>query len=229
MTTIRMTQKRRSQAGFSLPELLISIGIFTVVSLLAFIVLQSSVEASRLTDTQGQMQAALRDVMQQISGELRSAYSERTIAPKNPDEKASTQIPAGTVAVTISNNGRTIQFQRPVASTTKPVPQPSTPITFSLQSEDTGFATGDAKLAPGEDANADGILNRRLVRTQSGTTTPVGGSNDVADVQFELLASPDSGDKNKTVLRIRLVSTKLIGAKNRLITADLESRINLVN
>lgn len=220
---------RKSSRGFTLAELLISITIFTVVSLLAFIVMQSSVEAGRLTDSQGQMQATLRDVMQQLSSELRSAYSDRTVAPKNAGEIANVQVPVGTIGVTITNNGRTVQFQRPTPSTSKPVPQPGTRITFALQSEDAGFINGDAKLGPGEDANGNGILDRRLLRTQDGVTRAVGAANDLADIQFELLASPDSGDKNRTVLRIRLVATKLVGLKNRKITTDLESRINLVN
>jgi len=220
--------KRSTEHGFTMAELMISMSIFTIVSLLGFIVMQSSVEAGRLADTQGQMQATLRDVMQQISSELRSAYSERTIAPKN-GEIADVEIPAGTIALTVSNNGRTVQFQRPTPSNTNPVPQPTTLITYTLQSEDAGYITGDGKLGSGEDLNANSILDRKLVRTQGGVTTPIGAANDLADVQFELLASPDSGDKNKTVLRIRLVSSKVIGYKQRLITADLESRINLVN
>lgn len=223
------TQPAKNQQGFSLVELVIAMGVLMIVSLLGYIVMASSTESARVADAQAQLQANLRNVMQQISAEVKAAYSERTINPQNPGELPNTQIPASTVALSVGNSGRSISFQRPVASTTNPVPQPAPLITIALQCEDAGFKDGNATLDAGEDANSDGILTRRMTRTQSATTTPMGAVNDLADVTFTLMASENTNDKNKSTLRVRLVASKLVGIKKRLIKADLEGRIHLEN
>lgn len=220
--------------GFTLAETIIAFSILTIVSLLAYIVLSSSTEAARLTEAQAQLQASLRDVMQQIGAEVRPAYSDRSIKPKNPGEVSSIgndpgDLPVGTISVAIGADGRSIRFQRPQPSNTAPVPQPTSVITIGLQSEDAGFADGDAKLGSGEDVDGDGVLTRRVVRTQDGNTTTLGGVNDVADLQFSLMANADAGDLNLTTLRVRIVASRIVGAKQRLIRADLESRIHLEN
>lgn len=220
--------------GFTLAETLISFSILTIVSLLAYIVLSSSTEAARLTEAQAQLQSNLRDVMQAISAEVRPAYSERSIKPRNPGEVSAIgndpgDLPVGTMSITVAQDGRSIQFQRPVPSTTSPVPRPTPVISIGLQSEDAEFALGNGKLDPGEDANGDGILNRRVVRTQGGVSVPYASVNDVADLQFTLLANQDAGDLNLTTLLVRITASRLVGAKQRLIRADLESRIRLEN
>lgn len=226
--------KHPAHSGFTLAETLISFSILSIVSLLAYIVLASSTEAARLTEAQAQLQSNLRDVMQAISSEVRSAYSERSIDPQNPGEVSAigndpSDLPVGTIQLIVSATGRQITFQRPEASLTNAVPRPSTVITIGLESEDAGFATGNAELDAGEDANADGILTRRVIRTQDGATAAVGGVNDIADLQFALMPSEDPDDLNDSTLLVRLTASKLVGAKKRLVTSTLESRVRLEN
>lgn len=223
------TQHHAGERGFTLAELLISFSILTIVSLMGYIVLSTSTEASRIADTQAQLQANLRNVMQLVSSEVRTAYSQRHIAPQNPGEVKNTAIPNGTISITVSADGRTLTFQKPVPSNTSAIPAPSPVITLALQCEDAGFANGNGKLDTGEDANGNKILDRSINRTQSGTTVKLGSVNDIADVQFALRASQDTGDKNLSTLFIRLVASKVVGAKQRLVKADLEGRIHLEN
>lgn len=219
--------------GFTLAETLISMSILTIVSLLAFIVLSSSTEAARLTEAQAQLQTNLRDVMQAISSEVRAAYSEKSIDPQNGEPSKigndPGDLPAGTMSILIAPGGRSIQFQRPQPSNTAPVPQPSPVITIGLQSEDAGYATGNGKLDSGEDVNTDGILNRSVFQTVGTVTESIASVNDVADLQFSLLNNADAGDLNRSTLLVRITASRLVGAKQQPIRADLESRIHLEN
>ena len=220
---------RTGQQGFTLVELTISCAVLTIVSLLGYIVVASSTESSRVADAQAQLQSNLRDAMQLITSEVKTAYSDRTINPQNPGELPNTSIPTGTKTLTVAATGRSITFQKPIASTANAVPQPSTVITIGLECEDAGFKDGNATLDSGEDANGDGMLTRRMNRTQDAATKSLGAVNDLADVTFTLMASENTNDKNKSTLRVRLVASKLVGAKKRLIKADLEGRIHLEN
>ena len=212
-----------AQRGFTLTELLIATSILLAISMLSYIALSTSTETSLLADSRAQLQGELRDVMQLIGAEVRSAYTTRIVDPLN------TEIPAGTVAITVSADTHSVTFQRPQPGNTSAIPVPSTPITIGLQCEDAGLDAGNAKLDSGEDANADGMLTRRVNRTQAGVTTALGAANDICNMTFQLLSSQDAGDANKTTLLVRLVASKLVGAKQRLLKVDLESRIHLEN
>lgn len=215
--------KLKSQAGYSLTEVVIATSILLIISMLTVIVLSSSSEASRLADAQATLQGELRDVMQNISAEVRSAYTTRIVDPLN------SEIPAGTVAISVAADKHSVTFQRPQAGLTSAIPLPSTPITIALQCEDASLDNGNAKLDTGEDANADGMLTRRVNRTQSAVSKPLAASNNIANLTFTLMNSQDAGDPIQTTLLVRLVASKLVGAKQRLVKADLESRIHLEN
>lgn len=221
--------RKQNNSGFTLVELSISTAVMIIVSLLGYVVISTSTQSSRLADAQAQMQANLRDVMLAIESEVRAAYSNRSIDPKNLQQRPNSDIPVGTISVQVSTDKRSLQFQRPVPSAGSHLPTPSSVITLALHNEDVGKADGNAVLDAGEDANGDGILNRRLLRTQSGTTAPLGAVNDIADVQFTLVKNQDASDNNLTTLLVRLIASKSYGLKRQIVKADLESRIHLEN
>jgi len=218
----------KKQDGFTLPELLISMSILSIISLLGYVVLVTSTQSANLTTAQSQLQASLRDTMQALSAEVRMAYSQQTVASQNPGEVTLPSL-VGTPPIAVGSGGKSITFRVPTATLTSAVPTPSQPITIQLRNEDLGGAAANGKLDPGEDTNGDGMLNRRLERTQNGVTVPLGAINDLADVEFELLKSEDTGNNNLTILRVRLVASKHWGLKRQLVNAVLESRLHLEN
>jgi type II secretory pathway pseudopilin PulG len=205
--------------------MMLSVGILSIVSLLGFVVLRSSNESARMTEAQAAVQQNLRNCMAALTAELRAAYTTRvTNSAAWPSNK-----PA---AIAVTNGGKTVTFQKPSPSNTTPIPLASTPITISFQNEDASAygTSGYARLDSGEDTNGDGVLTRRLVRTQGGSTSVIGASNDLSLVQFTLEPNLNTKSQDKTTLRIRLQSAKRFGANGKyLVRAELESSIHLEN
>lgn len=197
----------RTRDGFSLLELTISVAILTVVSLLSFVVVRASASSSAVATAKEQAQRCVRGVLDEISREA-SMASKTTNAALTPKLTA--------LSVT---GGNQITFQIPTDSSGLLY---STPITYSFENEDT--VVTNARLDTGEDKNNDGLLTRRVVRTQDAKTSIVGGANDVASITFAL--NPPAND----TLTITVTSTKAVNDRRHdRITATASTSVHLVN
>lgn len=199
----------KSKAGFTLLELSIATGILTVVSLLTFIVTQSTTSAVAVADAKEQAQASVRDTLNAMASELQLAAKVANPALVPPLN-----------AVSVVNPGE-IVFQIPVNSTGSVW---STPIRYRFVNEDaSGPGAENARLDDGEDADGDGALTRHIVRIQDGVTTVLGAANDLSLVQFVL--SPNADE-----VTITLSSTKTVNNRRfDLVRTTAVSRVYLCN
>lgn len=213
---------KNNQQGFTLLEVTISVAIFTVVGLLSFLVLSSSNESAAMTAAKSDVQAALRDTMNAVTTEVRGAYTERLAGTPGADPV--------TEAITVTNDGMGLRYRVPDPSKiwgSHTVPGASPPIQIVFENED---VNGNGILDPGEDLNGDGVLNRRLVRTQGNVATPLGSTNELEAVTFELLPHPAPNNNALTRLTIELVASKQYGpSKDKRVWAELSTMVNLEN
>jgi len=215
-----MTAHSRER-GFTLLELLISTTIITIVSALTFVALSNSFAVTDASAAKDEVQSGLRDVMRAIQTEVRAAYTERSIYPTSPVAPDDAEI------VQVSDDGRTIVFQMPVASTGPDRIEASTPITIRYEDED---VDDDGILDAGEDENDDGVLSRRVVREQDGVQRVLGATDVISDAQFTLLPNLNEDDDRLTTLTIRLEAFKTYGpGDQQLVQAELEGSVDIVN
>lgn len=213
-----------SRDGFTLLELMVSMAILSVVSLLGFIVIRSSHESRVLIEAQGLVSSDLRAVMGALTAELELAYME--------PRRASVLRPEGVENVEVSADGHTITFYRPVADDSPQGYRWEGPIVFTWFSEDlpADGTDGNGVLDDGEDANGNGVLDRRVLRIQGGETRVVGAANTISRAEFELLENEDPADNRLTSLRIRIEASAAHGPGNgKLVRSALESRIRFMN
>lgn len=205
--------------GHTMVEVMISTAILTIVSLLGFVVLQSSTSSAQLANAKVDVQNNLRDTMAALTFELREGVTQTTT------EK--TGAPEDLFPVAVSDEGRAITFQKPEPIVSGEMFAYSTPVTFSLQNED---ENGNGLLDPDEDTNADGALTRRIVRSQNGETTPIAGASTIDLVNFTLLANQVTGVADLTTVQITLRGSKRYGAgEGKPVLAEMTSNIRLVN
>ncbi len=205
--------------GFTLVELAVSTAVLSVISLLAYVVLSSSMESAALAQAKSESQSNLRDVMGALTSELRLAYTARTID--------ALVAPEDTEAIRLGESEKEIIYQIPVPTGGPDMATASLPIMVTLYNEDDD---GDGILDSDEDTNEDGALNRRVVRIQGGEETILAAANDISDLQFELLSHMDTGNDRLTRVRIRLESVKHYGSnKEKTSRAELESIIDIKN
>lgn len=212
--------------GFTLLEVSISMAILSIVSLLGFVVLKSSTESAGLAQAKAEVQANLRDVMAEITSEVRQAYTQRMVDVVPPI------LPEGTESIRIAPGNASITFQVPQPTSGPDIVAPSIPITIAHENEDVGGGSlsGNSLLDPGEDVNEDGVLSRRVLRSQGGVTTVLGGANNISSVLFQLVPNQSAADNNLTSLVIRLAATKRYGPGFRYEVREiLESTVDLKN
>ena len=212
------------KSGFTLMELMVSMAVLTVVSLLSFIAVMTSTESAELSRAKAEVQGNLRDVMTELTTRVREAYTARTV------ESSELLAPEGTESISVSEDGLSLTFQVPVPTNGPDMVAASAPITVLFENEDTyvsevGF---NAKLDPGEDGNSDGALTRRVLFLQGATQEILGGANNISAVQFQLIPNMDTADDNLTRLRILLESTQNYGT-DKMVRAQLESTVDLKN
>lgn len=196
----------RQRRGFSLLELTVSVSILTVVSLLSFIVVRASAASSALATAKEQAQQCVRGVMDEMTREIATAsrLNNTALTPK-------------LTALTL-NSATSITFQVPTDTSGTLY---STPVTYQFENEDT---TINARLDAGEDKNGDGLLTRRIMRTQDGKTWILGGANDVASLTFAL--NPPAND----TVTVTVTATKAVNNRRHdLVTATASTSVNLVN
>lgn len=205
--------------GHTMVEVMISTAILTVVSLLGFIVLQTSTSSAQLANAKVEVQNNLRDTMLTLSRELREGVTELTTKK--------TGAPEDLYAIKLDGDGKVLTFQTPVAGEGDILYTYSTPITFSLQNED---LNGNGKLDDGEDANGDGVLTRRVVRTQDELTESVASANTIDNVQFALVQNQAAGKNYVSTVQISLSGSKRYGdGEGKLVRSEMNSSIRLVN
>jgi len=176
--------------GFTLLELMISLALLSVISVLGFVVLAASGRVMNLAATQTTVDAELRDTINALRGELQLA-SKRTDASYVPP----------LTAVTVTSNpvaGSPIEivFQVPRDASGSLW---SSPIRYRFINED---ANANSRLDAGEDTDTNKVLTRRIVRIQdmngngstadAGETRPLGAANDLSAVNFVLDAARSS-------------------------------------
>jgi prepilin-type N-terminal cleavage/methylation domain-containing protein len=205
--------------GYSMVEVMVATSILGVVSLLGFVVLKSSTEASQLTTAKVDVQNNLRDTMAVLTAELREGVSAETTLL--------TGAPEDLVAVEVESEGQQITFQVPEPVEGEELFDYSTPITFMLQNED---QNDNGRLDADEDTNGDGVLTRRVIRLQDGQALGVASANAIDSVAFTLVQHQAVGNDEFTTVNIRLTGSKRYGpGEGKLVASELEANIRLVN
>ena len=199
------TNKNRETLGFTLLELMISMTILSVISLLSFIIFSSVSASMGLSATKDQVQAAIRSALLDMSSELEQA-SKKTNTGLTPPLQALTVLSATSVRFQVPADNMGVTF--------------SQPITYTFVNED---ANANGRLDAGEDTNGDRALTRCIQRTQNGVSRSMGASNDISGVAYSLNAA-------KNILTITVnASRALNNRRHDLVTATATSSIYVNN
>lgn len=211
-------------AGFTLIEVVVAASFFAVVTAMSLVALTTTTKLASMSEAQAQVQANLRTAMSEAAMELRTAYSDRLVAANLAPEDAA--------SIVVSPDGTSVTFQVPVLVEGSPIIGASTPITYRFENEDTpveATGMGNALLDPGEDVNGDGVLTRRIMRTQDGTEGIVGLPNEISSVRFTLEPNPLDGLLTTVLVELEGLKRYAGRSDNELVRARLESRIHLEN
>jgi prepilin-type N-terminal cleavage/methylation domain-containing protein len=214
----------KKNAGYTLIEMTLSVALMSIVSLLTFVALQSTTQSSNLNGAKEQIAADLRQTMLAVTGEVRQAYTARTVDADPPIA------PPEAFAVTVINSGKGIRFCVPEPTAGSVHPVPSDPIIIEFQNEDVQGGA-NALLDSSEDTNGDGVLTRRLVRRVGDTVEVLGASNNISNVTFSLEANSSDANDILNTLVIQLQGSKKQGIADDqfLVSSSMESRISLEN
>ena len=168
--------------GFTLVELVISMAILTIISVLGVVALQTSTTSVATASSKADVQDSVRDALAGMCRELQ-------MASKSADDSLTP--PLGAVAVNqnpAAGSPTELVFQTPTNGSGR---NWSRTIRYRFVNED---ANENGRLDGGEDLDNDGVLSRRILRIQDrngdgdtiddGERVPVGGANDLSNVQF---------------------------------------------
>lgn len=213
------------QAGFTLLEMLVSVSILTVVSLLTFVALQSSTQSNIVSAAKEEVGANLRDALLALNAEVRQAYTARTVDADPPIA------PEDAFAITVINNGRGLRYCVPEPSPTSPIPGASAPIEIIFENEDIAGGAPNGLLEDGEDLNGDGALTRRLVRRENGVDRYLGSANNISDVLFSLEENSAAASTTLNTLTVTLSGSKAVtsGGNTSLVQSEISSRLHMEN
>ncbi len=168
--------------GFTLVELVISMAILTIISVLGVVALRTSTTSVATAESKADVQDNIRDALASMARELQ-------MAAKIADDSLTPPL----VEVAVNANPAVgspteLVFQTPLNGSGRSWSQV---IRYRHVNED---ANENGRLDEGEDLDGDGVLSRRILRIQDrngdGDTTddgeriPVGGANDLSNVQF---------------------------------------------
>lgn len=168
--------------GFTLVELVISMAILAIISVLGIVALQSSTTSMATAESKADVQDNVRDALAAMTRELQ-------MASKTSDDSLTPPLDAVAINANPAAGSPTeLVFQTPTSGSGR---NWSRPIRYRYLNED---ANGNGRLDSGEDLDSDAVLTRRIVRIQdrngdgdtadSGEIAPVGGANDLSTVQF---------------------------------------------
>jgi len=186
-------------------ELMIASGMTVVVMALGFTALQSSSRSMGIASAEEAVLANVRDAMADMTRELELA-SKRSRPP-------------AVEAIAVSDQGRRVTFQVPTDTSGD---NWSAPITYEYRTEDEN--NNGLLDAYEQDEDGDGVLTRRIVRTQDGEERPIGGANDLSDVMFDFEGTGDA-------LTVTLAASKnlKVGDDYHLSRATVSSRVRILN
>lgn len=208
MKTENFRLTRKTQSGFTLLEMMMTVAILVVVSALGLVAMRSSYSASDLASHQRDVQACVRDTLAALTAELQlSSKTTRAV-----DNVAALRAPTADEVV----------FQIPLDNTGK---NWSAPITYQYVNEDLPGQDGkrNALLDAGEDTDGDGLLSRRVLRIAGEEQSIFAAANSLSDVQFSLNSAGD-------ILTITVTATKALDPKGtRLASATATARVKLLN
>ncbi|MCC6489264.1 MAG: prepilin-type N-terminal cleavage/methylation domain-containing protein [Candidatus Hydrogenedentes bacterium] len=205
--------------GFTLVELVISMAILAIISVLGVVALQTSTTSMATAESKADVQDNVRDVLAAMTRELQ-------MASKVSDDSLTPPLDAVAVNANPAAGSPTeLVFQIPTSGSGR---NWSRAIRYRYINED---ANENGRLDSGEDLDSDGVLSRRIVRIQdlnadgdtadTGETMPVGGANDLSGVQFAR-----TGD----VITITLTSEKFLsGRRSDPVRVTVSSDVYLQN
>lgn len=211
-----------TRGGFTLLEMMVSVSILTVVSLLTFVALQSSARSNVMNAAKEEVASNLRDVLMAINAEVRQAYSTRTVNAAPPIA------PEDAFAIEITNGGKGLRYCIPQPAADSPVPSASSAIEIIFRNED---VSGNGLLDDGEDTNGDGALTRAIVRRQDGQERVLGAANTISDINFVLSESASQTGRALNNLDITISGLKAFEAGGKYLSVEsvAESRVNIEN
>jgi hypothetical protein len=183
--------------------------ILVVVSLLVFVVTQSTTSAVTVSEAKETAQASVRNALAEMTSELALASKHTNVGLIPPLAALNVVSPTE------------ITFQVPVGTSGTVW---STPITYRFVNEDVGANGDNARLDSGEDEDGDGALTRHVARIQGETQRVLGTANDISNVVFAL--NPPAND----MLTITMTATKAINDRRHdRVSATATSTVYLVN
>lgn len=166
----------KNNAGFTLVEMTMVTAMTVVVGGIVIMGLLSTLQAVKVSEASTESSNQARSVLAALEKELCMAgtVANTTVTPAvSPIAITYADVDTGRVS--------TIEFQEPTGTGW------STPIRFTYLNEDDN---GNGALDGDEDTDGDGVLSRRIVRTQTTggktVTTIVAAANDVSDWRAEL-------------------------------------------
>ena len=168
--------------GFTLVELIISMAILTIISVLGVMALQTSTLSMATAKSKADAQGNVRDALAAMTKEMQ-------MASRRADDSLSPRLDPITVNPNpAADSPVEIVFQVPADGTGR---NWSRPIRYRYINEDDNV---NGRLDAGEDTDGDGVLSRRIVRMQDRNgdgdaddpdeRAAVGGANDLSNVQF---------------------------------------------
>lgn len=201
------------ERGFTLIELLIVVVLITIILTLVEGAFRTSLRVMETANSRGQAISSLNQVLWVMSSELETAAREVGDAV---DSVAAISVTDDGAPVAAGVSGNQVNFQFPTGLDTW-----TQPLQYRFINED---ANDNAILDAGEDTNGDGRLTRRIERVNltSGIVEPVGGSNDIADVQFRL-------DEDNEVLTIFILSTREVAGTRTNANGPLQAQVTSGN
>ena len=207
--------------GFTLIEVLIASALLVFVLALCLVAVRTTALSMAVADASAVVQDNVRAAMDVMTKEIE-------LAAKTTDSSLTPPLQALTIVTNPAEDSPVevvFQIQRMARLRTGRHPSGT-----AISARTTMTMASSRRI---EDTDGDGTLMRRIVRIQDmnsdgdtqdlGEVTPVGGANDLSDVQFTLNA-------NNSVLTMTLTASRRVkGLQGDPITTSVTSKVYLLN